>query len=218
MFAEKKMKTLLTCVLVLHIASGFTALAFGLFAILSKKGFRAHLLTGRVFFWSMLLIAASAVVLSTFRLNIFLLLIAFFAFYNTISGYRSIRNKSLRPARIDWVITAIGLVTGILMISTLNIVLLVFGSLSLVLSINDIRANILILRGGETPRFAWLIKHIGMMMGAYIATFTAFVVVNISYEAVPWLPWLAPTMIGVPLLVLWQRKYANGLGKGNESL
>jgi len=169
-----------------------------------------------VFFWCMLLIASTAVVLSTFRLNLFLLLIAFFAFYNTISGYRSIRNKSLRPTVFDWLITATGLITGILMISTLNTVLLVFGSLSLVLSINDTRAYLLIGKGKEAPRFAWLIKHIGMMMGAYIATFTAFIVVNISYDPAPWLPWLAPTMTGVPLLIFWQRKYANGLAGTNR--
>jgi len=205
------MNSFFTSVLVLHIAAGFTALAFGLIALLSQKGKRAHLLTGRVFYWSMLIIASSAVVLSSYRLNLFLLLIAFFAFYNTLSGYRSIRNKSLRPTAFDWIITATGLLTGITMIATLNIVLLVFGSLSLMLAINEIRASVAILKGKEAPRFAWLVKHIGMMMGAYIATFTAFIVVNITFEAVPWLPWLAPTIIGVPLLVRWQRKYANGL-------
>ena len=211
------MNSFFTSVLVLHIAAGFTALAFGLIALLSQKGKRAHLLTGRVFYWSMLIIASSAVVLSSYRLNLFLLLIAFFAFYNTLSGYRSIRNKSLRPTAFDWIITATGLLTGITMIATLNIVLLVFGSLSLMLAINEIRASVAILKGKEAPRFAWLVKHIGMMMGAYIATFTAFIVVNITFEAAPWLPWLAPTIIGVPLLVRWQRKYANGLIRSQKS-
>jgi uncharacterized membrane protein len=213
MFAEKTtvMNILLTSLLILHIVSGFTALGFGLAAILSKPGQRIHLLTGRVFYRSMLLIAFSAVLLSSFRLNLFLLLIAFFALYNNVSGYRSIRNKSLRPSAFDWTITAIGLITGIVMISTLNIVLLVFGSISLSLAIGDCIAYTKILGGKEAPRFAWLVKHIGMMMGAYIATFTAFVVVNIDFVQPSWIPWLAPTAIGVPLLVYWQRKYANGL-------
>ena len=197
--------------LILHIVSGFTALTFGFIAIISKKGQRAHLLTGRVFYYAMLSIAFSAVVLSSFRLNIFLLLIAFFALFNNVSGYRSIRNKGLRPTAFDWAVTATGLVTGIIMISTFNIVLLVFGGLSLMLAINEIRASVLILRGKEAPKFAWLIKHIGMMMGAYIATFTAFVVVNIDFIQPEWIPWLAPTALGVPLLVYWQRKYSKGM-------
>jgi len=202
---------LLTFLLVLHVASGFTALGFGLIAICSKPGQGVHLLTGRVFYWSMLLIAFSAVVLSAFRLNVFLLLIAFFALYNNVSGYRSIRNKSLRPAAFDWTITAIGLITGIVMVSTMNVVLLVFGGISLSLAIGDCIAYTKILKGKEAPRFAWLVKHIGMMTGAYIATFTAFVVVNIDFVQPAWIPWLAPTAAGVPLLIYRQRKYANGL-------
>lgn len=170
MFAEKTtvMNILLTSLLILHIASGFTALGFGLAAILSKPGRRIHLLTGRVFYRSMLLIAFSTVILSYFRLSLFLLLIAFFALYNNVSGYRSIRNKSLRPSAFDWTITAIGLITGIVMISTMNIVLLVFGGISLSLAIGDCIAYIKILGGKEAPRFAWLVKHIGMMIHRYV--------------------------------------------------
>ena len=211
------MHMLFTFMLVLHIAAGFTALIFGFAAILSGKGNRRHLLTGRVFYRSMLVIAFSAVILSLFRLNLFLLLIALFALYNNVSGYRSVKNKSLRPQKIDWIVTGLGLVTGLVMIATLNVVLIVFGSISCVLSVGDLRAYQLILRGKEAPRFAWLIKHIGMMMGAYIATFTAFVVVNIDFVQPAWIPWLAPTALGVPVMVYWQRKYANGLSPAKVS-
>jgi uncharacterized membrane protein len=210
MFAETltDMNTLLIVFLVIHIAAGFSALITGTFAIAVRKGSRTHNRAGRIFFYLMLVVTASAVVLSIFRPNVFLLLIAFFGFYQNLNGYRAIRNKSLRPARIDWIVSAIGLVTGILMIAQLDIVLIVFGSLSLLLSIGDFRSHYLLSRGGEAGRTAWLARHIGMMMGAYIATFTAFVVVNVQFEPMPWLPWLAPTAMFVPLMAYYQKKFA----------
>jgi hypothetical protein len=45
----------------------------------------------------------------------------------------------------------------------------------------------------------WLFRHIGRMMGTYIAATTAFLVVNIHSD-IRWLPWLIPTFIGTPLI------------------
>jgi uncharacterized membrane protein len=209
------MKIFLTIVLVLHIVSGFLALGAGLMAILSKKGQRVHRLTGRMFFYLMLSVAFTALVLSVIKLNLFLLLIAGFAFYQNVSGYRSVKNKSLRPAWIDWAITVTGLVTGICMVLTLNIVLLVFGGISLFLVGLDLFTYKTVLSGRTVPRLAWLSRHIGMMMGAYIATVTAFVVENVQNAEPAWLPWLAPTMIGVPLMRYWDWKFTKkGMANG----
>jgi len=46
-----------------------------------------------------------------------------------------------------------------------------------------------------------------MMLGAYISTFTAFLVVNIQSENYAYLIWLMPTFIGTPLIVFWTMKY-----------
>jgi uncharacterized membrane protein len=208
MFAEKNsMHTFLTIVLVLHIVSGFLALGFGLLALLSKKGQRRHRLSGRVFFYLMLSVAFSAVIISGIKLNLFLLLIAGFAFYQNVQGYRSVKNKSLRPSLIDWSATLVGLVSAIIMLWTLNIVLMVFGGISLFLVFSDLRTYNSVLNGKPISRLAWLSRHIGMMMGAYIATVTAFVVVNVQHVEPSWLPWLAPTVIGVPLMRYWDWKF-----------
>jgi hypothetical protein len=201
------MKIFLTIMLVLHIVSGFLALGAGLMAILSKKGQRVHRLTGRTFFYLMLSVAFTALIISGIKLNLFLLLIAGFAFYQNVSGYRSVKNKSLRPTWIDWIVTATGLVTGICMMLTLNIVLLVFGGISLFLVALDLHTYYLVLNNRSVPKLAWLSRHIGMMMGAYIATVTAFVVVNVQNAEPEWLPWLAPTAIGVPLMRYWDWKF-----------
>lgn len=204
---KDRMKLFLTILLIIHVTAGFLALGAGLGAILSKKGRRIHKLTGRMFFYLMLTVAVSAAVISTVKLNEFLLLIAGFAAYQNIGGYRSVKNKGLRPNAVDWLATALGLVTGCCMIATFNIVLLVFGGICLFLALLDLRTYYVIFSGKPVPKLAWLVRHIGFMMGAYIATFTAFMVVNVRNVEPVWIPWLAPTMVGVPLMQYWMWKY-----------
>jgi hypothetical protein len=49
-------------------------------------------------------------------------------------------------------------------------------------------------------------QHIGRMVGAWIATLSAFLVVNQTLTP-PVFNWLAPTVIGVPIIVFWIRKF-----------
>ncbi|MDX5443010.1 MAG: hypothetical protein LPJ89_04420, partial [Hymenobacteraceae bacterium] len=67
----------------LHVAAGITALVAGTAAWLTVKGSRKHSLSGRVFFFSMMAVVVTAVVVAVFRFNLFLLLIAAFSFYMT---------------------------------------------------------------------------------------------------------------------------------------
>lgn len=201
------MNTTLVIFLAVHILAGFVSLITGSVSVATVKGGKAHRFSGRIFYWCMLTVAGTAIVLSIFRPNVFLLLIAFFGLYQNLNGYRAIRNKTLKPTWKDWLITSMGLLTGIVMITQMNLVLVVFGSLSIYFSISDFRSHIVLLKGKELSKTTWLARHISMMMGSYIATCTAFVVVNISFEPAPWLPWLLPTMILFPLIAYFQVKY-----------
>jgi phosphatidylglycerophosphate synthase len=88
-----------------------------------------------------------------------------------------------------------------------NLVLMVFGCISVLLVSGDIR-HFVALRGTRpVPPTAWLRRHIGFMMGAYIATFTAFLVTN-GPSGYGLSVWLGPTLVGVPLLLYWGRKYS----------
>lgn len=198
---------LYTIALYTHIITGFLALITGAVALIARKGNSIHILSGKSYTLLMLVVAGSAITLSLLKHNTFLLLIALFATYQTITGYRSVNNKSQRPAWFDWLLTLTGATTGILMILSWNLVLIVFGSIALFLAILDIRLYVAVRSGRALPKLIWLTRHIGFMMGAYIATFTAFVVVNVQFEALPWLPWLAPTFIGIPLMRYWTVKY-----------
>ncbi len=190
-----------------HIAFGFTALITGLAAIFSEKGQKKHRLFGKIFFYSMLGVAAIAIFISIIKDNQFLLIIGIFAFYMDYSGYRAIKNKSLKPSALDWLILLIASCNSIFMLISGNTVLLVFGSLNSLFVISTFRIFIKTLQGKEIPKLQWLARHIGMMLGTYIATTTAFIVVNVKHVNPAWLPWLLPSIIGTPLIVYFVRKY-----------
>jgi uncharacterized membrane protein len=194
--------------LALHIASGFTALFTGLVAMTALKGGKIHRRAGLVFFYAMLLVSASALTIAIPKGNLFLIFIAIFALYQNISGYRAIHNKSRIPHWTDWLITAVGGLNGIGMLLTGNIVLLVFGGISTFLAVGDTILYAKVLQGKVIGKKEWLRQHIGMMMGTYIATSTAFLVVNIQQFDPYWVPWLLPTAIGVPYLAYMSRKHA----------
>ncbi len=75
----------------------------------------------------------------------------------------------------------------------------------------------------EGPR-AWFYEHMSASVGAGIAFHTAFAVFgaqrlfNLSGSgALAFLPWLLPTLIGVPGLMLWQRYYRRKFGELSTS-
>ena len=86
-----------------------------------------------------------------------------------------------------------------------------------------------ILTGGGILRFlrnepasprAWFYEHLGAMLGAGIAFHTAFFVFGASrlfdFGLTGWvaiLPWIAPTLIGVPATNLWTRHYQRRFGE-----
>jgi len=209
------METILNFSLIIHIISGFTALTSGLIVFILKKGNKQHKKIGRVFFYAMLMVIVSALLISVFKQNLFLFMIAIFSLYMNYSGYRSIQNKTLKPNSLDWIVLGIGALNMIGMIYSLNIVLMIFGGISISLVIGDIRIFIKTTRGLPIPRMAWLRRHIGMMMGTYIATVTAFIVTagprTEWYGTIQpqWLPWILPSLVLTPMNMYYTKKYAS---------
>jgi len=209
----KKYKIMISKVfLCLHIISGFLALCSGLTAIVSKKGGKVHRFSGKIFFFAMLGVCFTSVYISITKNNQFLLVIGIFSFYLNYFGFMAVKDKSLKPKPLDWFVLLVTAVAAFFMMYSLKPVLMVFGVICFYLIVQNVRVSILILQKKELPKLKWMNRHISMMVGAFIATTTAFLVVNLdslSFIIFPaWLGWLLPTFLLVPLIFYYQRKYA----------
>ena len=132
-----------------HIFAGFCSLLSACIAILTSKGQPWHVYSGRIFFGGMLVIFMTAIPMTLLRPNVFLFLVAIFSFYQALTGWRAARNRSGRPAPIDWTAAGIMTLAGVGMIvfgtslllsgNTMGIVMLVFGSLGGSSGVYDLR-------------------------------------------------------------------------------
>jgi hypothetical protein len=211
----------------LHISCGFTAFVCAPVALVVAKGGKTHRAWGKVYFWAMAGVAATALVLS-FALPIFFLaMVAVFSFYACFAAYRILSLKDMykggRPRPLDWLAAGLTIASssllcamgflkpatmgvGIVTISgyTVSIVSIVFGLLGIRLGWNSIT---LFLKPPAEKMFWWF-SHLQGMIGSYIAAMTAFSAVNLSsHFGNVWWVWLWPTILGVPAISLWTAYY-----------
>jgi hypothetical protein len=146
----------------------------------------------------------------------FLFIVGVFSIYMVSTAKRFLFLKNIhlgqKPKPIDWVLTILMSLFGLFFIiygalllansKNFGYVLLVFGFISLLMAKKDFS----IYNGNINNTNYWLLIHIGRMVGAYIASITAFLVVNNTI-----LPgvvvWLAPTVVLTPLIFYWLNKY-----------
>lgn len=194
----------------IHAPLGGIALLSGGVSLVSKKGSPLHKKSGKVFFYSMLLSAFSALVVSVLpnHKSPFLFSIGIFSSYFLISGILSLRykRKAVRLS-IDKIIAYLICITGFAMVtypiilySKLNLILTVFGLASIVFGLRDLSR----LKDVKRLRKGWLKLHLGKMTGGYIAAVSAFFVVNQILPSV-W-NWFVPTLVGSIYIAYWINK------------
>ena len=81
-------------------------------------------------------------------------------------------------------------------------VLVVFGGFGVGLAIRELHT----FNKPISEQIPWVNRHIGFMGGAYIATVTAAITVNLSVLP-PIVRWLTPTLVGVPCIVVATRRF-----------
>jgi hypothetical protein len=200
--------------LALHIAVGTSALIAGAVAMAAPKGKRVHKLAGQTYYWSMAAVCISAVVMCFLKPQQFLFYVAIFSFYLAFTGQRMTKRKrpSDAAAMQDWSAAVLAALAGAVLLVRGGILLsegtsfgwvnIVFGTLCLGFSVNDMRFFV----RPPHEKMHWFFTHLTRMLGAYIATFTAFCVVNVKF--LPSLAvWLLPTVIGTLAITLWTRYY-----------
>ena len=213
----------------LHIFAGFTALTVGIVPMIARKGSNLHIRTGQVYAWAMFIVGISAVLTYFIKPHswgrFFLMFIGIFSFYLTYSGIRAINQKKtgFSASYFDWTAAGLMLFSGAVMLTTsvwwiwqfflgnaadvtLGILFAVFGMFCVMLGrkdLSDFRSQTV-----ESQKMHWFYKHLTRMVGAYIATVTAFCVVNGDKLGLPSLVvWLLPGAIGGFGISRWVRYY-----------
>jgi hypothetical protein len=160
----------------------------------------------------------TALVVALYRPVYFLASVSVFSFYMAFRGYRVLARKRpdlhQRAKVLDWAVTLLTLAGSLMLVVlgifrtgglwvTLGPAAIAFGGVGLLLTGMDIREFLYPPR----DRHFWWYSHMSGMIGSYIAAVSAFSVTNFHF--LPTLVrWLWPTVIGVPLMVLWIRSYA----------
>jgi uncharacterized membrane protein len=217
----------LRVLLYLHIACGFTAFVCAPVALLSAKGGRTHRRWGKIYFWAMAVVGATALTLSIALPIFFLAMVAVFSFYAAFAAYRILYLKGMykgeRPKLVDWAAAVITVLSSLLLLCMgffkphlmavgvisvvghpVSIVSVVFGLLGIRLGTTSIRTFL----NPPREKAFWWFSHLQGMIASYIAAMTAFSAVNLGQWFGPaWWVWLWPTIVGVPAIALWTRYY-----------
>jgi len=195
----------------IHILAGTIALLAAAFAICSEKGKKIHITAGRTYYWGMVSIFLTALPMSIITSNVFLFLIAFFSFYLAFAGRRFAQNRKGIASIVDWIGVGLMIAAGLgmwvlaLFYSIENnsqyITLTIFGFIAIALGYTDYKTY----KQQEATGNKRIARHLTNMLAGTIAVVTAVLVVNIDMEP-QWLPWILPTVILVPLIILWNWK------------
>ncbi len=199
--------------LIIHIVCGGTSLILGSIILCIKKGGKPHKFIGNIYFSTMLIASLVALPMSYLHTNYFLFIVGVFTAFMLLTGRRYLKLKHTDHVKLqDWILSIVMLFFGFafLILGTYNliieedfgIVLIVFGSISLLFVYQDYKN----FKGKSGIKNYWLTTHLQRMIGSYIASVTAFLVVNITMSP-GFVLWLLPTVVIVPLIVKWTRKY-----------
>ncbi len=204
----------------IHIAAGFVALFMAPAAMLTQKGGKSHRRWGKIYFWAMAVVAATAtVVVFAFGATFFLFLVAIFSFYLALTGYRALYRKRPqagdKPGLLDWAASCTALAGGLGLVAWGALLLyagdsregfapvpIALGTIALLTAGGDLRSFV----RQPTEKYHWWFRHMRGMLTAYIATVTAFSAVNFTFLPVI-VRWMWPTVVGSLGLTVWIAYY-----------
>jgi uncharacterized membrane protein len=207
-----------------HIVAGGAALASFWIPMVAAKGGRLHRYAGWIFVVGMTIVSATSLVLAGARLlqgngGASTLVALFLGYLGVVTGegtYKAIRvlRTKDRKGRTDnpldlafaGVVAAFGVPTVILGMTHGSGLVVAFGIVGVIGGLASLRY------WWTAPRepMHWWYEHMGATAGTSIAAITAFLVQNAG-RVCPnhWalVAWLAPSLVGVPLLIVAQVYY-----------
>ena len=219
------MEALFTPTLILHITCGLAASLAGLAPIFTRKGSRAHRLSGRLFAGLMAALLACAWLMTTLHFSTYFLALSATATMTLFSGLRVLGRKrpDLRRADrakpLDWIatLTVVGIGCWVLL-------LVVSGQTGDLAAVSSALAyGALVYGGWDLWRFArptdwpfspdlWNYEHLTKMLGAYGAVLSAFSGNFLTFIPTPWSQlwpsflFQTATMIWIAVLIVRRRR------------
>lgn len=216
----------------IHISAGAIALATFLIPMVTAKGGIAHRRAGWVFVVAMGVICLTAIPVSIVRLNAATtpgaalfskgaLFITLFSGSAVWKGIRVLRYKGQgrHSHPLDLGVSLLMVMAGLWAlgqgIASRNGILLFFGPFSALGALADLRYWL----NPNKPRMHWFFEHLGGMVGASTAAITAFLFFgarSLGAGTPGLVQFLAPTLILVPVSLLWGRYYRRKFGLGDK--
>lgn len=204
---------LFNVLLIFHITGGSISLLTGLVVLLLKKGDKNHRLIGKIYFYALITSSLVSLPMAYLHPNLFLFIVGVFTTYMLLTGKLYLNKKSTADVgTADWMLSVVMLLfgSGFIVIGAINvykgmlfgIVLLVFGLISILF----VRQDWINFKGMSSIKNFGLTTHLQRMVGSYIASATAFFVVNNQFLPGT-IAWLLPTIVLTPLIIRWSKKY-----------
>jgi hypothetical protein len=206
---------------ILHVIAGFTTLIAGPIAIFAnRRHVRLHRIAGMSFFWAMNWVCISAI-MGYFRhpnqiFYAFLLGIAILVYAGILRGVRAIQlMKGGQVSKLDFIWIGALAICSVWMLGKgvqagmawekSGMFAILFGVFGIG-ALSDTVRNIKYFTKPElVEKGEWLRLHVSTMLGAFIASTTAFTVNTAHY--LPWyIQWFGPTLLLLPLQIYWRRK------------
>lgn len=207
------MEQVIKIAIYIHAFFGGIGLIAGIGSILLKKGSVPHKRMGKLFSIGMLTSSIISLPIAWMpnHKNLFLFLIGLFTIYLVLMGNRVLTFKSktkLNADIIDKIISGSMLILSLIMlfigiyglINTMNnsILYVFFGSFGLFSTIKDFRFF------KNQGKNKWLTNHVGKMVGAFIASVTAFIVAGLELGNI--ISWTLPSILGTIYIIYWIKK------------
>src|SRR5690349_13337839 len=107
------METLHLINIIAHVATGSAALLVGFIALVTLKGGRNHVRTGRIFLKLITVVILTGLAgVFIFERNTFLLVITLLSGYTSYSGIRALKLRGRKPSLIDVLVSVLVLGSG----------------------------------------------------------------------------------------------------------
>lgn len=205
--------SIFSTILIIHIISWTLWLLSGTIGLFDRKWANRNKILAWIFVWAMIFCWISAIILSILHPNNFLFTVWVFTLYMISTWERALtKSQSVHSQQtwVDWILSLLMSIFWIIFIikwvdsieqnSNFSYIWIIFGMISL----NFVRADRKLLKNNQPINY--LKTYIWRNTWAYIASLTAFLVVN-NYWYVPTIVvWLWPTILITPLIFWWINK------------